>query len=546
MREQDAHLANIPPAELLMLMGGVLGFGFGLVIIACTNLASMQMARGASRRREIATRLALGAGRGRIIRQLLAECCLVAVPGILIGVALAYAVAALLSHYRPIPIPSLDFSMDWRAIAFIAGASAVSLLVFGLMPALQTVRADLTADLKGSDVPGSKGLRIGGMRGGLIIAQVALSVLFTASAAVAAIGIDRFASSDRGDAQHVLVSRLNFLPTAGDSTRVRATLAEVLTAVTAIPGVQAASGALGIPVRGTRLTAYGETRTASGEVKKRELDGNYVRPDYFKVLGLRLLRGRDFVQSDRPGDAVIVSKAMADALWPGEDALGKRIRVEERSTISQVIGVVADPVGFAPATDRSYPGLIYLPFPVNREAEINLQVRVQSGQDAVAQQITDVLRRYSAVVVAPKPITLDEYYDRTMLPLRVLAQASAAIALFQFLLAIAGLSGLVAYVTELRRREIGIRTALGATRVSVLRLVTRQGLRLTLAGAVIGLGLSGVASAAMADAIALTPVIVATGLLLAAAVFAIVGTIAMLIPARRALDVAPAVALRAD
>jgi hypothetical protein len=243
---------------------------------------------------------------------------------------------------------------------------------------------------------------------------------------------------------------------------------------------------------------------------------------------------------------VIISKGMADALWPGEDPLGKRIRVEDRPGAAEVIGVVSDPVGFVPATDQSYPGMIYLPLPLNREAEINLEVRVTSGESAVAKHVADVLRRYNAAVVAPKPITLDEYYDRTLLPLRILAQGSAAIAVFQFLLAVAGLSGLVAYVTELRRREIGIRTALGATRSSVLRLVTRQGLRLTLAGAVIGLVLSAVASMAMADAIALTPAMVATGLVLAATVFAVVGTIAMLIPARRALHVAPAVALRAD
>jgi predicted permease len=546
LREQDAHLASIPRGELLLMLAAVLGFGFGLVIIACMNLASMQLARGASRRREIATRLALGAGRGRIVRQLLAECGLVALPGIVIGVGLSYTVAALLSHYRPIPIPSLDFTLDWRSIAFISVTTIIALLVFGLMPALQTVRADLASDLKGSDVPGIAGLRIGRMRGSLIVAQVAFSVLFTASAAIAAIGIDRFASSDRGDAQRIMVSRLNFLPTAGDSSQVASTFADVLAEIKAIPGVQGASAAVHILLRGDRMSVYGETRTAAGELKKRELDANYIRPEYFKVIGLPILRGRDFEQRDRASTAVIISKSMAGALWPGEDALGKKIRVEERAAPSEVVGVVVDPSGFEPATDRSYPGLIYLPFSFTREAEVTLHVRVPSAGAAIANQINEILRRYNTSIVAPKPITLDEYYDRTLLPLRVLARASAAIALFQFMLAIAGLSGLVAYVTELRRREIGIRTALGATKTSVLRLVTRQALRLTAMGASVGLVLSAGVATAMADALPITPAIVTAGLLLAAGVFGLVGTISMLLPARRALEVAPSVALRAE
>jgi putative ABC transport system permease protein len=546
-REQDAHLANVPRTERLLLIAGVVGFGLALVVIACMNLASMQMARGASRRREIATRLALGAGRGRLIRQLLAECGLVAVPGIVLGVAMAVIISGILTRYRPIPLPSWDLTLDWRAMAFIVVGLAVTLFVFGLMPALQTVKADVVNDLKGAEQPGAGGLRVGGLRGGLIVAQVALSVIFTASAGLVAFALGRHANETRDDARTLLVTRVNFLPAAGDSSATEAVLSEMLDGIRGIPGVRAASAAYFIPIRGTHMDVMAETQTASAEVKKRALDANLIRPGYLAVMGLQMLRGRDLDQRDfgsAPG--AIVTKAMSDALWPGEDPMGKRIKTNDRKAPVEVVGVAADPPGFTPATDHSYPGMLYLPMTMSREAQFMLHVRVSGNREAIAGQMAEVLRRYNRQLVAPKAITLDEYYDSMLIPLRLMAQGSGVLATMQFLLAVAGLSGLVAYVTERRRREIGIRTALGASRASVLRLVMRQGVRLTALGGAIGLAVSVLVARVIAENLTVTPVIVVQGLLIAAAVFGVVGTVAMLIPARRALNVAPAVALRVD
>lgn len=547
LREQDAHLADVPRAERLLLVAGVVAFGLGLVIIACMNLASMQMARGASRRREIATRLALGAGRGRLIRQLLAEGALLAVPGVGAGVAVSILAARLLGQYRPIPLPSWDLSLDGRALAVIGLGLAATLLVFGLMPALQTVRSAVVADLMGAERPGARGLRVGGLRGGLIAAQVALSVVFTASAGLVAFGLGRHASEVRDDAQAMLVTRLNFLPGAGDSARVEAVLSEATESIRGVSGVRDVSAAAFIPLRGSRMSFQGETRTAGGEMKRRELDGNLLRPGYLRLAGIELVRGRDFEHRDLSGPrVVIVSRLMAEALWPGEDALGKLVRINDQETPAEVIGVTADPAGFTPATDHSFPGLIYLPLAMGPEAQVMLHVRTASARDAVAGQVAEALRRYSRQLVAARPMTLDEYYDSMLMPLRILARGSGVLAGLQFLLAVAGLSGLVAYMTELRRKEIGIRTALGATRASVLGLVMRQGLRLTAIGGVIGLALSGIVARLLADSLAVTPSVVALGMLVAAVVFGAVGTLAMLVPARRALTVEPAVALRVD
>jgi predicted permease len=547
MREQDAHRASIPAAERLLLIAGVIGFGLGLVIVACTNLASMQMARGASRRREIATRLALGAGRGRIVRQLLAECALLAVPGIAVGIVVTLVVSALMSHYRPIPLPSWDLAPDRRSLAFIAGALAVTLLVFGLLPALQAVRADVLTDLKGGDQPGPKGLRIGGMRGGLIVTQVALSMAFTGVAGLVALGLVRHANEGRGEARSLLVTRVNFLPGSGDSSHVESTFREVTDAIRAIPGVEGVSASIFVPVRGARVTTLAETKSASGEVKRRELDANYVRPGYFGLVGTPLLRGRDFEKRDFTGaDAVVVSKAMADALWPGEDPMGQRVKIGDRDATAEVVGVVGDPPGGERATERSYPGTLYLPLAMYREAEVVLHVRAAKGQATIATQVAGVLRRYSTQLVAPKPITLDEYYDNMLLPLRLISEGAMALAALQCLLALAGLSGLVAYVTALRRQEIGIRTALGAGRASILRLVMRQGVRLTAIGAAIGLAVSVLVAQNVATSLPITLSTVVLGLVASGFVFGIVGAIAMIVPAWRALRVAPSVALRVD
>lgn len=548
VREQEANVSGIPRAQLIILIAGVVAFGFGLLAIACTNLASMQMARGAARRREIATRVALGASRGRLIRQLLAECSLIAVPGITVGVVFAVVSCAFVSRYRPIPLPSLDLSLDWNVLAFIVTALLLTLLIFGLVPALQTARADVLADLKGGEQAGAGGLRIGGVRSGLIVAQVAFSVVFTASAGLIALALMRNASQGRAEARKVLVSRVNFLPAAGDSVQTESLANEILDGLRTIPGVEAASASAFIPVRGARSSIYAETRAMDGESRKRELDVVHARPSYFEVVGIPILRGRDFQASDiaSPARVAIVSQAMANTLWPAEDAMGKQMKIGDRGTIAEIIGIVADPPGFMPATDHSYPGLLYLPQTIGREAEVIFHVRAPTSQAAIAAQMTALFRTQSARLVAPKPMTIDEYLDLLLLPQRIMAQASGVIATIQLLLAVAGLSGLVAYVTALRRREIGIRSALGAPRASVLRLVVTQAVRLGGAGAAIGLGLSGIVASAIADTLPMSVEIVAGGLVTAAVVFTVVGVIAMLVPARRALSVTPAEALRVD
>jgi hypothetical protein len=384
----------------------------------------------------------------------------------------------------------------------------------------------------------------------LIVAQVALSVVFTAASGLVAFALIHDASEGRDEARRVRIARVNFLPAAGDSVGVGALTDELIAGIAAIPGVESASAADFVPVRGTRRTVGAEVRDARGQTRRLVLDANAVGPGYFGVVGLPVLRGRDFEPRDSRDatPVVIVSRAMADALWPSEDPIGRRITVDARrgSAPAEVVGVVGDAIGQGPATPESFPGLLYLPMRPGAEAELVLHFRAPEAQPAIAGQVMTRLRAEQARLVATEVMTLDRYYDRVALPQRLMAQASGALAALQLLLAVAGLSGLVAYVTALRRREVGIRTALGASRGSVLALVMRQGIRLTATGGAIGLALSLGVSRVVATSLPVTTPMVLGALLLAAAIFAVTGAIAMLLPAQRALDVAPSVALRVD
>jgi hypothetical protein len=239
---------------------------------------------------------------------------------------------------------------------------------------------------------------------------------------------------------------------------------------------------------------------------------------------------------------------MADALWPSEDPIGKRITIDarRRTASAEVIGVVADPIGQGPETAASFPGMLYLSMLPVAEAEVVLHIRAPDAQSAIAGQVMQRLRAESARLVSPEVMTLDRYYDRVVFPQRLIARASSVLATLQILFAVAGLSGLVAYITALRRREVGIRTALGASRRSVIGLVMRQGIRLTAIGGATGIALSLAVSRIVALSLPVTTPFVLAALLIAVLIFAVTGAIAMWVPAQHALDGAPAAALTVE
>ena len=549
MLERDAHLAGVRQGDLLLAVGGVIALGLALLALASTNLASLQMARTAARRREIATRLALGAGRGRLVRQLLAESALIALPGALVGLMLAAAISAAVMHYRPAGLPSVDMTLDLRALLFIASGLLLAMLVFGLMPALQSVRGDLLTDLKDSGQPGRRGIRVGGVRGGLIIAQVALSVMLTAGSGLVALALARFAKDSRVDAGRVLVAPMTLLPAAGDSLRAAVLVREIIETLERLPGVEAASAAWFVPIPGSRTTVEIEERDVAGPPKAQVVDVNLVRPRYFRVTGLPVLHGRDFDERDmsRSARVAMVSTAMADRLWPGGNAIGRHLYVDKAEEPVEIIGVVGELRSEAPNSVGSPPeGLLYLPLRPGAESSLMLHVRAAGPATAITSQVAVELRRQNTRAMAPEVLPMERYVDRVVMPVRIAARASGILAALQLALAIAGLSGLVAYVTALRRREIGIRSALGANSGSILALVIRQGVRLTAIGGAIGIVLSLILGRVIAATLPMNAAMEARAVAVAVVCFTLVAGVAMLFPARRALAVTPATALRVD
>jgi putative ABC transport system permease protein len=542
MLEREARVAGIAPGQLLMMVGGVTALGLGFLLVASANLASLYMARALARRREIATRLALGAGRGRLIRQLLTEGAVVAVPGALLGIALAYATSVAVGRYRPEGFPNVDLSLDGRALLFTAGGTLVALLVFGLVPAVQSARTDVLSYLKDGGYAGSLGIQTGRVRGGLIVTQVALSLMFTAGSVLIASALGRLAEDRRIDASGVLVAPATLLQAAGDSVRASALVRDVIAQLDQIPGIEAASAAMMVPLSGSRSTTSvlpRDTREAGGS---RSVDMNLVRPRFFEVVGLPLVRGRDFSEGEMGGSArvAIVSTALAERLWPVSDPIGKRLQVDAAGGDVEVVGLVGEMGKESPGE-----GLLYLPLQAGGGSLV-LHLRAGGSAGALAAPVARELRRYNTQMVSPEVTTMSSYMDRAFLPQRIAARASGVLALLQMVLAVAGLSGLVAFVTAQRSREIGIRAALGAGRSSIVGLVLRQGVRLTAIGGVAGVALSLLMGRVIATSLPVGAVIELRALAAAIVCFVVVAGAAMLLPARRALAVTPAAALRAD
>lgn len=544
MLERDARLAGIAPGQLLMMVGGVTALGLGFLLVASANLASLYMARAVARRREIATRLALGAGRERLIRQLLAEGAVVALPGALLGIALAAGISAALGRYRPDGFPNLDVSLDARALLFTAGGTLIALLVFGLMPAVQSARTDVLTYLKDGGYAGSLGIRTGRVRGGLIVGQVALSLMFTAGSVLIASALGRLAEDRRVDAAGVLVAPVTLLQAAGDSVRASALVRDVIAQLDQIPGIEAASAAMMVPASGSRMTTGVVPRDTRDGGGSRSVDANLVRPRFFEVVGLPLVRGRDFSEAEMSGSAgvAIVSAALAERLWPGRDPIGRRLHCDAADGEVEVVGLVGE---LGKNSPESPGGLLYLPLKAGGGSLV-LHLRASGPARALAAPVARELRRYNTQMVAPEVSTMASYMDRAFMPQRIAARASGLLALLQMVLAVAGLSGLVAYVTAQRSREIGIRAALGAGRSSILALVLRQGVRLTAIGGVAGVALSLLLGRVIATTLPLGAAIELRALAAAILCFALVAGAAMLLPARRALAVTPAAALRAD
>jgi putative ABC transport system permease protein len=536
--------------SLLTILGAV---AF-VLLIACANIANLLLIRAASRRREMAVRVALGAGRGRIARQLLTESVLIGLAGGALGILLAVGgVRALVALAPAGRIPRLDeVGLDWRVVAFTIAVSALTGIAFGVLPAMQSVRRPPhEAMAQSTRVVGG---RHGRARGVLAAAEIALALVLLSAAGLMIRSFLRIRAADKGyDGGRVMTMGVD-LPSVKypDAPRQQAFHAALLGALARIPGARGGAVASNRPMAGVGMMGDFAVQGASPFPKGFSVDKTLVSPGYFSTMGLRLLRGRDFAATDdaRASGVVVVSESVARKLWPGQEPLGRRVSMDtDHPTPGSwltVVGVVSDVVHDRSMTKRP---AMYFPYQQSdwtwALGSMTYAVRADVGT-SVAPAMRGALRAVDPAVPALQLMSMDdalmEVVAEPVFQTRLLG-AFAAIAL---LLAAIGTYGVLAYDVTERSREIALRMALGATPGDVVRMVMRRTGALALRGAVVGVLGSLAATRVLASALyEVTPTDPATIAAVVATIVA-VALAAGFIPARRASRIHVLAALPRD
>jgi putative ABC transport system permease protein len=525
---------------LLVLMGVVAL----VLLIASANVANLLLARARGREREIAIRTALGAGRGRLVRQLLTESVLLSAAGGALGAVLARWLLDVLPSVAGADIPRLvSVRIDMGVLAFTAAVVVATGLLFGLAPAWQAARSDPSRGLReggrGSAGPGARRLRAG-----LTAAEVALALVVLVGAGLLVQSLVRLLRVDAGFTAERLLTFNVGLFGPGRTPEKRALLArEIAARVAALPGVEAAGGGTGLPPltpqRGTGFVAEGVDE-ASAEARRSYFLA--VTPDYFRALGTPLREGRAFTDADAAGapEVVILNRALARRLYGDQGAVGRRIRLvnpEQGDGWRTVVGVVGD-VRYSGLDD---PGeaAIYTPFAQTPFLWTYVMVRTAGPPLAVARGVREAVASVDPTLEAAAVKPMTDVVAETV------AQPRFNVTLLSVLAAV-GIYGVISYSVAQRTKEIGIRMALGASRRDVLRLVTGEGLRLAVAGVVAGLAGAAATARVLATLLFEVQPTDAGTYAAASAFLVLVALAASLVPAWRATRVAPVSALRAE
>jgi putative ABC transport system permease protein len=535
-------------AALLILLGAVCF----VLLIACANVANLLLARAATRQKEVAIRTALGASRPRIIRQLLTESVLLSAVGGAFGLLLAVWGVKLLIAISPDDIPRVsEINLDGRVLIFAVVISLLTGLIFGLAPALQASKLNLNESLKEGGRGSSEGFHRNRIRSLLVVSELALALVLLIGAGLLIKSFIRLQSVNPGfNSENVLTEQLS-LPYNRYRTRQSrvAFFDQLMSRLESLPGVQSAGLTLNLPLNGGGVSAWHgvvlEGRPITLE-ETTQTENRIISPSYFRTMGIRLLQGREFTAQDNRQDAppvVIVSDTLASRFWPGEDPVGKRIQFgHDESFAREVVGVVGDIKRFG--LESSDDWATYIPYAQQPWTNMVIVARAASDPASLAGAIKGAVQ----AVDKDQPIhnikTLDTVIANSTSQRRFNLLLLGAFASVALVLAAVGIYGVMSYSVTQRRHEIGIRMALGATSMDVLKLVVGQGLMLALIGVSIGVGaafaVTQVLESFLYGVSATDPLTFAgTALLLAA-----VAVMASFIPARRATKVDPCVALR--
>lgn len=550
---QNGMVADVR-ARLLILLGAV-----ALVLmVACANVANLMLSRAATREKEVGIRVALGAGRGRIVRQLLTESVLLASMGGLLGLILATKGFSLLKALLPADTPRLmDVRMDWRVLAFTAGLAILTAFIFGLAPALHSSRAALTESLKS----GGRGAAISmsqRLRSGLVVAEVSFAVLLVIAAGLLIRSFWALSHVNPGfRPEHILTARITPNESfCSDAARCITFYRSVLDQVQGFPG--------------TSGVALVNTLPLGGRLSKRSLDVEghsdlpdqdsplfwltVVTPDYFRVMGIPFLSGRGFTDSEVSGTPVaVVTAETARRFWPNQSAVGKHIRLLGDKSWRNIVGVIPDVRAYD--LQRNVPnwisGTAYVPYNPTATledrripAEMTIVIRTASDDS----QMTTMLRKSVAALNQDAPLsevkTMDAVVSEAVSTPASTTSLFVAFAALALLLGVIGIYGVLGFLVSRRTREIGIRVALGAQRHDVLWLVIKEGAKLTVAGITLGLaGAAGATRLLASELYGVRPVDPLTYFTVAA-LMTVVTLLACYVPTRRAMRVDPIVALR--
>ena len=537
---------------LLLVLLGAVGF---VLLIGCANVANLLLAKAAGRRREVAIRAALGAGRLRLVRQLLTESMLLGLLGGAAGLLIAYWLTQLMIQFSPAgDVPRLaDSQLNLPVLAFTLAISILTGVLFGLAPALQVSKADLNTDLKEGS-RGAAAFRRSRLRSVLVVAEVALSLVLLAGAGLLLRSFVKLLGVPLGFNPDHLLTMPIALPEARyqSKVQVQAFYNELIERTQSLPNVKSAAAATSLPLMGEwDIVITPEGRVDTGEKSLSTAFFAGVTPSFHRTLGISLVRGRLFAESDNPKNpsVAVINESMARRYWPNQEVLGKRFKwgpADSTRPWHTVVGVVADLKQNNLAADIG-PG-VYLPIPqMPQDSSIHgfwLAVRTSSDPAAIVASLRQIMRSLDPEVPLFQVRTMQDVLSESVAPRRFNMLLLAAFAGLALLLASIGIYGVMSYSVSQYTHEIGIRMALGARAADVLQLIVRQGMYLVLIGLAVGaagaLALTRVMSSMLFDVKPSDPLTLASvSVLLAAVAF-----LASYIPARRATRVDPMIALR--